>query len=158
MEPAASTLEIEATPADTTIATVGARVLGGAIDAALIVGIDVLVVYFTLKLCDLTFPEIGSLPKAPILAFLALLNGGYLATFVAAGGQTLGKMAAGTRVVSADPAVPASERVPFGQSFLRAAAYLVSALPLGLGFLPGLVGKERRALHDRLADTRVVRA
>jgi uncharacterized RDD family membrane protein YckC len=67
-------------------------------------------------------------------------------------------MAVGTRVVPADPAAPASERVSFGQAVVRAAAYLVSLLPAGLGFVPALVGRERRALHDRLADTRVVRA
>jgi hypothetical protein len=48
--------------------------------------------------------------------------------------------------------------VTFGQAALRAVAYLASALPAGLGFLPVLVGQERRALHDRLADTRVVKA
>jgi uncharacterized RDD family membrane protein YckC len=48
--------------------------------------------------------------------------------------------------------------VSFGQSIVRAAGYIVSALPLGLGFLPALFGPERRALHDRLADTRVVKA
>jgi hypothetical protein len=41
---------------------------------------------------------------------------------------------------------------------LRAAAYAVSAAPAGLGFLPAVIGRERRALHDRLADTRVVKA
>ena len=34
----------------------------------------------------------------------------------------------------------------------------LSALPLGLGFVPAFVGQDRRALHDRLADTRVVKA
>jgi uncharacterized RDD family membrane protein YckC len=51
-----------------------------------------------------------------------------------------------------------SDRVPLGQAVLRAAGYLVSALPAGLGFLPALVGPEHRAVHDRLAHTRVVRA
>ena len=99
-----------------------------------------------------------TLPLAPLVSFLLLLNGGYLATFVAASGQTIGKMAAGTRVVPADPAATASERVSFGQAIVRAAGYLVSALPAGAGFLPALLGHERRALHDRLADTRVVKA
>jgi uncharacterized RDD family membrane protein YckC len=67
-------------------------------------------------------------------------------------------MAAGTRVVSADSAARVRERVTFEQAVLRAAASVVSALPLGLGFVPALFGGERRALHDRLADTRVVKA
>ena len=48
-------------------------------------------------------------------------------------------MAAGIRVVPADPAAAATERVTFGQAVLRAAGYLVSALPAGLGFLPALL-------------------
>jgi hypothetical protein len=34
---------------------------------------------------------------------------------------------------------------------------LVSALPLGAGFLPAVISADRLALHDRLAHTRVVR-
>ena len=134
-----------------------ARVAGGAIDVTLIVAIDVLVIYFTLRICDLTFAEVGALPMAPLLSFFLLLNGGYLAAFVAAGGQTIGKMAAGTRVIPAAPEVSLHRGVSFGQAVVRAGGYLVSALPVGLGFVPALAG-EGRALHDRLADTRVVKA
>jgi uncharacterized RDD family membrane protein YckC len=138
-------------------ASTGARLVAGLIDACLVGGIDLVVLYFTLKICDLTFAHVLSLPMAPLLSFLVLLNGGYLSTFVAASGQTIGKMAAGIRVVPADPAA-LSERVSFGQAVLRAAAYVVSALPVGLGFVAAFFGQERRALHDRLADTRVVKA
>ena len=139
-------------------ASAGARIIGGFVDAAILGGIDLAVVYLTLKICDMTFLQLPLLPMAPLLSFLALLNGGYLATFVAAGGQTIGKMAAGTRVVPAVPGAGAAARVSFGQAVVRSAGYLVSLLPAGLGFLPALVGHERRAVHDRLADTRVVRA
>jgi uncharacterized RDD family membrane protein YckC len=138
-------------------ASAGARLGGGIIDAVILGGIDLAVVYFTLKICDMNFLQTLSLPMAPLISFLALLNGGYLATFVAANGQTIGKMAFGTRVVSADPAAAASEGVSFGQAVVRAAGYLVSLLPVGLGFVPAFFG-DRRAVHDRLADTRVVRA
>lgn len=134
-----------------------ARVAGGAIDFALISAIDVLVIYFTLRICDLTFDQMAALPLAPLISFFLLLNGGYLSAFVAAGGQTIGKMAVGTRVIPAAPETSLHGRVSFGQAVVRAAGYLVSALPLGLGFLPALAG-ERRAFHDRLADTRVVKA
>ncbi|HTM23804.1 MAG TPA: RDD family protein [Vicinamibacterales bacterium] len=139
-------------------APIGARLIAGLIDLVLVGAIDLTVVYFTLKLCDLTFDQALTLPMAPLLSFLALLDGGYLATFVAASGQTIGKMAAGLRVVSAGDGAPMRDRVTFGQAAIRAAAYLASALPAGLGFLPVFIGQERRALHDRLADTRVVKA
>jgi uncharacterized RDD family membrane protein YckC len=134
-----------------------ARLGAAAIDGAILIGIDVMVLYFTLKICDLTFGDILLLPAAPLLAFLALLDGGYLTTFVAAGGQTIGKMAVGIRVVPADPAAPRFERVTFGHAIVRAVAYLVALLPFGLGLLPALFG-EHRGLHDRLADTRVVKS
>jgi uncharacterized RDD family membrane protein YckC len=140
------------------LATVGARLAGGAVDVVLLGGIDLAVLYFTLRICDLTFGQTLVLPVVPMVAFFVLLNGGYLAAFVAASGQTIGKMAAGTRVVSADAGAGEGDRVSLEQAALRAAVSVVSALPLGLGFLPALFSRERRALHDRLADTRVVKA
>ena len=44
------------------------------------------------------------LPAVPMLAFLMLLCGGYFVLFTAAGGQTIGKMAAHIRVVNASGA------------------------------------------------------
>jgi len=139
-------------------AGIGARLGAAIIDLAMLGAIDLMVLYFTLKVLDLTFAGILLLPPAPFLSFLLLLNGGYLATFIAAGGQTIGKMATGIRVVPADPAAPTSERVTFGHAIVRAAAYFLSLAPAGLGFLPALFGRERRGLHDRLADTRVIKA
>ena len=144
---------------DDTIDAAGtaARIGAATIDLALLGGINVMVLYFTLKICDLTFGDILLLPPAPLLSFLLLLDGGYLATFVAAGGQTIGKMATGIRVVPADPAAPPSERVTFGHAIVRAVVLVVAILPAGLGLLPALFG-DHRGLHDRLADTRVVKA
>lgn len=133
------------------------RRLGAAlIDALILGGIDVTVLYFTLRICELSWSEAGALPMVPFVAFLLLMNGSYFATFVAAGGQTIGKMATGLRVVSAYEGEPAA-RVTLGHAIVRAAAYLVSVFPAGLGFLPAFFG-DRRALHDRLANTRVVAA
>jgi uncharacterized RDD family membrane protein YckC len=144
-------------PDDTATAPAGARLLGAAVDLLLLTSIDATVIYLTLRLCDLTFADLRQLPLVPLAAFLALLNGGYMAAFTAAGGQSIGKMAAGTRVIAADSEI-ASPGVPLGQAVVRAAAYAVSLLPAGLGFLPALFGSDRRALHDRLAQTRVVKA
>lgn len=138
-------------------ASVGARLVGAAIDLALMGGIDIAVLYFTLQLVELTVADAGVIPKAPFAAFVGLLNGGYMTAFTAAGGQSIGKMVAGTRVVTSDAHVP-DDRVTLGQSALRAVGYLVSALPAGLGFAPALIGPDHRALHDRLAHTRVVKA
>jgi uncharacterized RDD family membrane protein YckC len=138
-------------------ATTGARLLAAAIDLALLAVIDVVALYLTLKILDLTFGDLALLPLAPLASFFALLDGGYLTMFVAAGGQTIGKMATGIRVVPADPAAPVSERVTLGHAIVRAVAFFASLLLAGVGLLPALFG-DHRGLHDRLADTRVIRA
>ena len=134
-----------------------ARIAGGIIDLAILGAINAAVVYLTLRLSSLAAGDILLLPRLPMLAFLLLLNGGYLVLFTAAGGQTIGKMATGIRVV---PVLDASSgsRVPFGTAVVRAAAYLASLLPAGLGFLPIIFSPDGRAIHDRLSDTRVVKA
>jgi uncharacterized RDD family membrane protein YckC len=137
-----------------TVSRMGAAV----IDGMVLGGINVMVLYFTLKICDLTFADVLLLPAAPLLSFLLLLDGSYLAMFVAAGGQTIGKMATGIRVVPAGATAPLSNHVSFGNAIVRAAAFLVCLLPVGLGLLPALFGREHRGLHDRLADTRVIKA
>lgn len=131
----------------------GARLTAGLLDVLIIVGLDLVVVYFTMRLCRLPFAEITLIPAAPLAAFLLLLNGGYHVLFTAFGGQTLGQMATGIRVVD-----ETGEPVVFSQSLVRTFAFLVSLLPLGLGLIPVLFGQGRRALHDRLTNTRVVRA
>ena len=121
----------------------------------------------TLRVLGLDRDQVLLLPVAPIALFLVLLNGGYLATFTAAGGQTIGKMLAGIRVIAQRPSPTSGDdggfdrytpRVSLGAAVLRATAYLASLLPAGLGFAAILLDKDRRALHDRLAETRVVRA
>ncbi len=124
------------------------------VDAILLVAIDLAVLVMTLRLAGLGRDELGILPLVPFLAFLALLNGGYLVLFTAAVGQTLGKMAFGLRVLAADDETGRPPGV--GQAALRALASVLSFVPLGLGYLPALVGHDRRAFHDRLAGTRVV--
>ena len=97
------------------------------------------------------------LPVLPTAGFLVLMGLGYLLMFTAAGGQTLGKMALGIRVVCDDQVMLVQRPVTIGQAVYRELLALPSVLALGAGFLPALVG-DQRALHDRLAHTRVVRA
>lgn len=133
------------------------RRAGAALLDTLIVGsIQVAVIYMTLKVAGVGRDEIGILPVGPLASFLLLLAGGYLVSFTAAGGQTIGKMAAGIRVIPTDEADDGSGRVPVESAVIRAVAMLISVLPLGLGLVPALFTEEHRTLPDRLADTRVV--
>jgi hypothetical protein len=45
----------------------------------------------------------------------------------------------------------------WGQAVLRPAGYVLSWLPLGFGFVLAAFPPSKRALHDRLTDTRVIR-
>ncbi len=140
-----------------TAASAFARIGAGLVDVIIMGSIDVAVVYLTLRLSELQFDDVLVLPMIPLVAFLLMLNGGYLVLFTAAGGQTIGKMATGIRVVPQDSR-SALSRVPFGSAVVRAAAYLVSLLPAGLGFVPILFSTDGRTIHDRLSHTRVVKA
>ena len=145
------------------VAPIWRRLVAGVIDVLIIVGIDAGVLFSTLRVLGLGTEQVNLLPPAPIALFLVLLNGGYLATFTAAGGQTIGKMLAGIRVIArrpddAGPFPRYTTRVSLGAAVLRATAYLASLLPAGLGFAAILLDKDGRALHDRLAETRVVRS
>jgi uncharacterized RDD family membrane protein YckC len=150
--------EPRATPAERTVsgldpeqASRAARMTAVLVDLLILLGIDVAVVYFTVRIAGLTMQEWTTLPVAPMIAFLALLKVSYLCAFTAVGGQTIGKMAAGTCVVDEN-----GEPVHVALALRRTSAAVVSFLMFGLGFLPAFFG-DHRALHDRLAGTRVVR-
>jgi len=133
-------------------ASVGARLLAVTIDLFILALVDALVVYLTMQICGITIGEIDILPKGPLLAFLLLQNGGYLVAFTA-GGQTLGKMAAGIRVVSSEE----DAALDVGRALMRTLMWFVLAVPAGLGFLTAILSRDHRGLHDKFAGTRVVR-
>lgn len=80
------------------------------------------------------------------------LHAAYFIVFVGGCGQTPGKMLLAIAVVQRDGA-PAG----YGRALLRWIGYGVSALPLGLGFVPAFFTAERRGLQDWMSGTRVVR-
>jgi uncharacterized RDD family membrane protein YckC len=134
--------------------TLGARVGAGAIDTLLLVAIDLVILYLTLRVTGLqnTVDDIGLLPMIPFGGFLALLAFGYVAAFTVAGGQTIGKMLLNLRVIGDD-----GRPIDAAGGMLRAAGCMLVPLTLGLSYVPALVTTDHRALHDRLAGTRVVR-
>ena len=157
MSPAAATPSA-APPASKTSANhqdagIARRLLAGAIDLSILLAIDVVVVYFTMQICGIGFNEMALLPKGPLVVFLLVQNVGYLVTFTARG-QTLGKMAAGIKVVAGDY----DGSLDMGCALKRTMLSLLLALPAGLGLLPALFDSQHRGLHDRFAGTRVVRA
>ena len=134
-------------------AAISARLAAVVLDFVILAAIDAVVIYFTMQICGLTFDDVSILPKGPMLAFLLVQNGGYLVAFTA-GGQTLGKMAAGIKVVPATADAP----LDLGHSIVRTLVWAALVVPAGLGLLTTLLSHDRRGLHDHFAGTRVVRA
>ena len=130
------------------------RVGAGAIDASLLVALAAAILYLTLRVTGLsnTIDDVRVLPPVPFVGFLGLMAFGYVAMFTVAGGQTIGKMLMSLRVISAD-----GRPIDAAGGMLRAAACMLVPLTLGLSYVPVLVTSDHRALHDRLAGTRVVR-
>lgn len=131
-----------------------ARVSAGLIDTALLVAIDVTVLFLTLRIAGLqnTVDDVLVLPPIPFAGFLAILAFSYVAAFTVAGGQTIGKMMMNLRVIGDD-----GRPVDAAGGMLRAAGCMLVPVTLGLSYVPALVTRDHRALHDRLAGTRVVR-
>jgi uncharacterized RDD family membrane protein YckC len=129
------------------------RILATFIDVVLLAAIDLVVIYLTLALVGLTMDEISVLPALPLVTFFVLLDGGYLVVFIAASGQTIGKLVTGIRVLRED-----GRRVTVAGAVVRAAGCAASLLTAGIGYLPAFITVDRRALQDRVAGTRVVSA
>lgn len=134
-------------------AGLGARFVAALLDLALLAAVDGAVLYFTLQICGLTAAEIHLLPLGPLLAFLVVQNGGYFVALTV-GGQTIGKMLTGIRVVASE----SGQSLDLGRALQRTLLWTVMVLPAGLGLLTALLSPERRGLHDRFAGTKVVRA
>ncbi|MGZ3427230.1 MAG: RDD family protein [Polyangia bacterium] len=94
----------------------------------------------------------GVLAEAGV-AMLVILGFLYFFLFTALRGQTFGKHLMRVKVIDAF-----GERPSIARSLLRTAAYLPSLLLLALGFLWIGFDREKRGLHDWLADTYVVKA
>jgi uncharacterized RDD family membrane protein YckC len=99
-------------------------------------------------------------PITPGVMFLTLFinltlgqgaNAAFDTWFVGKHGATPGKMALGLTVVTSR-----HERVTYLRAFGRHCASILSTLTCYIGYLLVVFDDEKRALHDRICDTRVV--
>lgn len=81
-----------------------------------------------------------------------LISAGYGTYFVGSFGATPGKMACRLRVVRPDGA-----KMTYPRALGRHFAELLSSLTLGVGYIIAAFDEEKRSLHDRVCDTRVIR-
>lgn len=76
----------------------------------------------------------------------------YTTWFLGRYGATLGKMACKIKVVTAD-----GERVSYARACGRHFAEFISSLILFIGYIMAAFDNQKRTLHDRICNTRVVR-
>jgi uncharacterized RDD family membrane protein YckC len=81
-----------------------------------------------------------------------VVNAGYSIYFTGKYGATPGKMACKLQVIR-----PEGEPLTYGRATGRYFAELLSSLTLLVGYIMAAFDEEKRALHDRICDTRVVR-
>jgi uncharacterized RDD family membrane protein YckC len=127
------------------------RAQAAAADLGLLGALWALVVYFSSRAAHV--PIRGLRPAWPYLvaymAFLGILYGGY---FGGTTGQTLGKIWVGLRVVDV-----AGRPAGYLRALARTALGALGVLGAGLGLVPMLFDPARRALHDRILHTRVIK-
>jgi uncharacterized RDD family membrane protein YckC len=129
----------------------GRRMVAAALDQLILLSVDGVVIYFTFQIAGLPFSGWQAVPLLPLVLFLLMVKASYFSVFTALGGQTVGKMATGIRVVGED-----NQDINPSRAVQRTLAALASVATVGLGYAPVLLGGDRRALHDRVAGTRVV--
>jgi uncharacterized RDD family membrane protein YckC len=83
---------------------------------------------------------------------IALLVGALIVGFWRYCGATPGKMAVGVKIVDASTGGTPST----GRLVLRLVCYLVSALPLYLGFVWAAIDRKKQGWHDKIAGTIVI--
>lgn len=134
------------------LASVSSRIGASFIDLLILLGINGAVVILMERLAQVpldVFRELELL--APLVAFLMLLDCGYVVALTAFGGQTIGKMVIGIKVV-----LRGGEPAGLRSILIRTAVAILSIAPFGVGYLYAAIGK-RHAMHDVLANTKVVR-
>ncbi len=146
------------------LATLGSRFVGAFIDGIInaafsfsIVGILIVASVFD------SFAAFGQAGFGTTILFSLLGYGFFIAInfkFLSSSGQTIGKRAAKTKIVTLDGKVPSISDLA-GKRY--AFMYLIGAIPF-VGGIISLVdilfifGKDRRCIHDLLANTKVVNA
>ncbi|MDE2058603.1 MAG: RDD family protein [candidate division NC10 bacterium] len=87
--------------------------------------------------------------SAAIVLFSGVI---YFTIFVGSCGQTPGKTLFRLKVVRTD-----DQEMTYGRALLRSLCWILSLLLLSLGFLMIAFTRQKRALHDMLAGTSVIR-
>jgi len=140
------------------------RVLAALIDSVILGTVSSILQYamFPATLTNMPVPTPGANPfdtLGPALAragwailVSTLFSLTYSAWFIGALGATPGLMALGLKVVRPD-----GSRIGYGRAVARYFAAMLGGMILGIGYLFVAFDSEKRALHDMICDTRVIK-
>ena len=120
----------------------------------IIIGIVSFAVAAPLGYFSITTPSDSSSVFTMVLLqiFNYAIPAAYVTFFLGKYGATPGKMACKLKVVTAD-----NERVSYPKAFGRYFAEILSGLLLLIGYIMAAFDEQKRTLHDRMCDTRVIR-
>lgn len=107
--------------------------------------IDGLILFALQMILAMVFRQMATLLGYPIAI-------AYTTYFLGRFGQTPGKMACGLRVIRAD-----GQPVSYLRAFGRYFAEILSGIIFCIGYVMVAFDEEKRALHDRICDTRVIK-
>ena len=137
----------------------GRRLVAFLIDGVLVFIINVLVMMVVLFFIRRSFQESGGFDSAFLLVIITSYLCGILVAWLyfalgdgSARQGTFGKRIMGLRVTGVN-----GDKIGFGRASLRYVGRLLGVLTMLIGFLIALVTPRRRALHDYVAGTVVVR-
>lgn len=110
------------------------------------------VIQLPLSLAMPADPENALVPVLINYVFGLVVGIAYPTFFLGKYGATPGKMAFGLKVVRSD-----GEQITYLRAFGRYFAEILSSLIFLIGYIMAAFDDEKRALHDRICDTRVIR-
>jgi uncharacterized RDD family membrane protein YckC len=122
----------------------------------IILGIGSMIIYLPLTIMgafSLENPAVFVTFQIVSTIFNFALPAAYEIWFVGKYAATPGKMACKIKVVSAD-----AEKISYARSVGRHFAKYISGLILGIGYIMAGFDEQKRALHDRICDTRVIKS
>jgi len=93
----------------------------------------------------------GAPAEGAVVLFTVLFAIVYTTTLHSTVGQTIGKALVGVRVVAASDGT----LLTVGPALLRHLASVLSAFPIGFGYIMAGLRRDKRALHDLIAGSRV---
>ncbi len=129
------------------------RAVAAVLDSVISSALQFTMVYALGNVVELSGSSTLPMVQMLIMLFSALAGVFYYVFFTGYSGQTPGKIALRLKVVRLD-----DTQVSYGQAFIRETiGKFISGIVLGIGYLMVALRRDKRGLHDLMADTKVIK-